>query len=197
MTFFPFFQDIEGKTFLIAGEGEIALRKKRLLRQFTDQIRFSGERNGELPSFSEADLEGVDFCIASTDDSAENRRIAAVCRRAGIPVNVPDDPSLCTFYLPSAIKRGDLVVAVSTGGKSPALTAHLRRRIEQHLEEDYPGNLEEILDQMGILRKWLPSMVPDGKTRRKLYSAVLRELLEGSLPASEKDIRDRVYRLLA
>lgn len=195
MTFFPFFQDIEGKNFLIVGEGSIAMRKKALLLQFTDRVSVLSDGDRKARPFSEEDLKGVDFCIASTDDSALNRRIAETCRQAGIPVNVPDDPSLCTFYLPSVIKKGDLVVAVSTGGKSPALAAHLRRRIERHLQENCPDNVEEILDQMGILRQWLPSVVPDGKKRRRLYSAILQEMMDGSLPAAEEDIRDRVLAL--
>ena len=88
------------------------------------------------------------------------------------------------------------MIAVSTGGKSPALAAQLRRQIEQQLKEDYPDNLEQILEQMGILRRRLPSAVPDGKDRRQIYSTILRELLEGSLPAVEEDIRDRVSTLM-
>lgn len=196
MSFFPFFQNIEGKTFLIVGKGSIAMRKKTLLLQFTDQVRVFEDGERKTGPFSQADLKGVDFCIASTDDSAQNSRIAAICHQAGIPVNVPDDPSLCTFYLPSIVKKGDLVIAVSTGGKSPALAAQLRRQIEQQLKEDYPDNLEQILEQMGILRRRLPSVVPDGKDRRQIYSTILRELLEGSLPAVEEEIRARVWTLM-
>lgn len=192
---FPFFQKIDGSVFLVAGSGEIAKRKSALLQQFTQAVRILSDEELGGRTFSTDDLDGVDYCIASTDDRERNRQIAALCRQKGIPVNVPDDPSLCTFYLPSVVRRGDLVVAVSTGGKSPALAACVRRRIEGFLSEELPEDIEEILEQMGLLRKWLPGQVADGARRRKIYAAVLRELTEGTLPPAEDAVKARALAL--
>ena len=137
--------------------------------------------------FCPADLEKVDFCIASTDDSGRNHWIAALCRETGIPVNVPDAPSLCTFYLPSVIKKGDLTVAVSTNGKSPAFSARLRREIDRIL----PSETEEILNRMGELREWAAENIPETGTRSELYHSILTELLLGELPPETEAVLRR------
>lgn len=137
--------------------------------------------------FCPTDLEKVDYCIASTDDSGRNHWIAALCRETGIPVNVPDAPSLCTFYLPSVIKKGDLTVAVSTNGKSPAFSARLRREIDRIL----PAETEEILNRMGELREWAAENIPETGTRSELYHSILTELLLGELPPETEAVLGR------
>lgn len=221
MAVFPFLQKIDGKQFLIVGDGSIAWRKAELLCLFTNQvtmltdrtdsdgdIRRGTDRNGngeESPRtnketarpqispvvyrrrFRPSDLEKADYCIASTDDSGRNHWIAALCRDAGIPVNVPDAPSLCTFYLPSVVKKGDLTVAISTNGKSPALSAHLRREIERIL----PSETEEILNRMGELREWAAENIPDTGSRRELYHSILTELLLNDLVPEKEAVLQR------
>lgn len=211
MKVFPFFQDMTDRTFLVVGAGSIARRKIRLILQFTDRVLVITNRKagpdqeaGDLTAFEEAgaevlnrafrdaDLEMADFCIASSDDSALNHHIAELCLRRGIPVNVPDDPAWCSFYLPAVIKKGDLIIAVSTGGKSPAMAGWLRRR----LEKDLPDHIEEILDIMGRLREWLPDRVADSGRRGRIYKEVLAALTCGELEVSENGVRDYVLKKL-
>ena len=136
-------------------------------------------------TFSPEDLKRADYCIASSDDKALNSQIAALCLSAGLPVNVPDDPSLCTFLMPSVIKRGPLVISVSTEGASPAMSAEIRRRIEDIL----PDRTEEILDRMAEVRAWLPSHISSSKERGQLYKELLSALLDGSLEPGEEEVR--------
>lgn len=185
MALFPFMQNVEGKCFLVVGDGAIAQRKIRFLRQFPCEIRL-------VRTFEDTDLRDVDYCIASSDDSRENGRIAALCRQAGIPVNVPDDPSACTFFLPALIRRGDLVIAVSTGGESPAMARLLR----QQIEEDLPDRTEEILDRMGELRRWIPLMVEKSADRAVIYREILERMMDGRLEPGRKAVRTAAMNLI-
>lgn len=135
--------------------------------------------------FEPEDLKQADYCIASCDDKAENSRIAGFCHEDEIPVNVPDSPDLCTFFMPSVIKKGDLVITVSTGGKSPAMSAGLRRSIETIL----PDRTEEILDRMAELRTWVPEILPHSQERGRLYTDILNGLMEGKIEPAEEEVR--------
>ena len=94
-------------------------------------------------------MDTADFVIGATSDHEVNTAIYKACIRREIPVNIVDDAEKCTFVMPAIIKRKDLCVAVSTGGKSPAYAALLRRQIEDILPED----IEMILDEMGAFRE--------------------------------------------
>lgn len=201
MAYFPFMQNIDGKSFLVVGAGRIALRKIRFILQFTDHItvithhtdpvdltvyrkeEFSGIRILDREFFPE-DLHNTDYCIASSDDPEDNRRIAQLCRWADIPVNVPDDPSQCTFFFPAVIVRGDLTIAVSTGGKSPALSRHLRRTIEEMI----PADIEAVLDRMGELREWIPNRISDSAQRKIIYSTVMQSLINGEIAPVREEV---------
>ncbi len=80
--------------------------------------------------FRESDLNGHDLVFAATDDPALNRRIGALCRNLGIPVNVCSDQTLCDFQFPSVVQDGDVVVGINASGRDHALVKKMRRRIE-------------------------------------------------------------------
>jgi siroheme synthase-like protein len=81
-----------------------------------------------------------------------NRQVSEEARAAGIPVNVVDDPELCTFIVPSTVRRGTLQVSVSTGGRSPAFAKFMRRELEQAVGEEY-GVLADIAGHMRDLAR--------------------------------------------
>lgn len=97
--------------------------------------------------YREGDLAGAAIVIAATDDREVNAAVSAEARRWGIPVNVVDDPELCTFTVPAVVRRGDLLVAISTGGGSPALARHLREMLETAVDDAY-GDLLAILAEL-------------------------------------------------
>lgn len=209
MAVFPFMQKIDGKRFLVVGAGAVARRKIRLLLQFTDQIsvithpsasfaeKQETEIREELASlsdsgvkiyfrkFKEEDLHKAEYCIASSDDNDLNHRIASLCHAADIPVNVPDNPADCTFFMPSVIKKGPLVITVSTEGASPAMSSEIRSRIEEIL----PSDTEEILERMEELRSWVPQCLVSSRERGMLYKDLLSSLLDGRLQPIEADVR--------
>ncbi len=98
----------------------------------------------EERAYEPGDLGGYRLVMAATDDHAVNRAIFEEAEAAGIWVNSADDPASCSFTLPSVLRQGPIMVAVSTGGRSPALATWLRRRIEDGLGPEY-GILVDLL----------------------------------------------------
>jgi precorrin-2 dehydrogenase/sirohydrochlorin ferrochelatase len=146
---------LDGRPCLVVGGGRIALRKVEGLLACGAQVRvvapridpdlraLAGVTVDERP-WRPDDMAGAWLVIAATDDPAVNAAVFDAGQREGIWVNGADDPANCSFTLPSVVRRGDLQVAVSTGGRSPALSSWLRRRLEAEIGPEY-GVLLDIL----------------------------------------------------
>ena len=144
MRYFPAFFDLKDKPVLIAGGGELALRKARLLAKASPDLVFMSasfepallEEFGASARFIERSFDPVDLAlmpvvmIVATGDGMIDEMIAETARVQGIPVNVVDRPELCDFVVPSIVERDDVVVGISTGGAAPVLGRTLRARIE-------------------------------------------------------------------
>ena len=187
MTLFPFFEDIDGKRFVVIGGGRVAKGKVSRLLPFTNNSTVISE-NTDIDlvpvirrAFRESDILSGDYIIAATDSEETNARIFALCQKHSKPVNTVDDPEKCTFIFPSLIKKGDLVIGISTTGKSPALSKHVRQQIEAGLDSD----IEKVLDKMGLLRVRLKALVPDQRTR----SEILKKALDCYLENADNDLR--------
>jgi len=151
MDFLPIFLDVRGAPCLVVGGGEVAARKCALLLRAGARVtvlapELSAAFDADLAAariahraarFRDADLDGVAVAIAATSDDAVNRAVAAGARARRIPVNVVDQPALCSFILPSIIERAPLIVAVSSGGASPVLARLLRARLESLIPAGY------------------------------------------------------------
>jgi siroheme synthase-like protein len=180
MTYFPFFEIIDGKTFLVVGGGEVARGKVERLRAFTDNIIVIAKETDITDvkilqkEFEDSDILLGDYVIGATDYTALNERIYKLCKEKNIPVNIVDNPELCTFIFPSLIKKGDLTVAIATSGKSPALSRYFRQEIESII----PNNIEDILDEMSELRNELKAKVPNQSQRAKILKNRLSELMK-------------------
>ncbi len=177
MILFPFFENIEGKKFLVIGGGSVAKGKIERLKHFTDNITVIAERTdidgAIIKKFEDSDLDGADYVIGASDDSELNRHISELCNSKGIPVNIVDNPELCTFIFPSLIKKGDLVIGITSAGKSPAFSQYIRSEAEKVI----PDNAEHIIDELYTLRNELKKTVPDQKERAKILKEKLNELL--------------------
>ena len=139
---------LDGRRCLVVGGGRVALRKVEGLLACGGRVTVVAPRiDAELRSLAEVrfeerpwrpdDLAGMWLVIAATDDPAVNRAVYDAGQRAGVWVNGADDPANCSFTLPSVVRRGDLQVTVSTGGRSPALATWLRRRLEGEIGPEY------------------------------------------------------------
>ncbi|WP_461829960.1 precorrin-2 dehydrogenase/sirohydrochlorin ferrochelatase family protein [Aquifex sp.] len=183
MAYFPVFLDLRNRKVLIVGGGKVATRKVKNLLPFTKDITvLSPKVTKELKElidkydlrwlrrrFRASDLRGVHLVIVAVDDIKLQKRIFRLCEKRGILCNAVDSPEFCNFIFPSIIKRGDLILALSTSGKVPALSRALREK----LEECIPENIEEILKELERLR----SSLPKGKERQRLLLELARKLL--------------------
>jgi uroporphyrin-III C-methyltransferase/precorrin-2 dehydrogenase/sirohydrochlorin ferrochelatase len=151
MDFLPIFFDVREQPCLVVGGGEVAARKSALLLRAGARVTvlapaLSAAFDADLAaariahraaSFRDEDLEGYAVVIAATNDDAVNRAVAAAAKARRIPVNVVDQPALCSFILPSIIERAPVIVAVSSGGASPVLVRLLRARLESLIPAGY------------------------------------------------------------
>ncbi|HLM77194.1 MAG TPA: bifunctional precorrin-2 dehydrogenase/sirohydrochlorin ferrochelatase [Rubrobacteraceae bacterium] len=151
---YPIFLDLEGKRCVVVGGGEVANRKARkLLQARAKVVVVSPEVKPELASmaaevrrrpYREGDLEGAFLVFAATDAREVNAVVAREARERGIPINVADKPSEGNFALPSVLRRGQLQVAVSTGGASPALARKIRQELEDAFGSEWAGVVESV-----------------------------------------------------
>ena len=163
MSYYPIVLDLKEKKIIVVGGGSVAQRKIETLmvygadihviaRQLTPTLQnyVMDERIKHIDQeFTGKHLDGVHLAIAATDDHSLNRRISLHARERGILINAVDQPEDCNFYVPSILRRGDLQIAVSTSGKSPALA----RKIREDLEKIFGGEYEDLLILLGRLRK--------------------------------------------
>jgi len=158
MDFLPVFLRLEGHRALVAGGGQVALRKVHMLLRAGALVRLvAPEISEELQQllagnghellhrgFDLQDLDGVKLAIAATDDMDTNRYVYQGASARHLPVNVVDQPELCSFIFPSIVDRSPLIVAVSSGAKSPVLARLLRARLETFIPAAY-GSLAALL----------------------------------------------------
>lgn len=166
MELFPLCVNVENKTFLIVGNGKVAKEKVSSLSRFKVNILVK-------ETFSEEDLEDADFVIGATSDHDVNTAIYEACVQRDLPVDIVNDTAKCTFVMPAMVKRNDLCVAITTGGKSPAYAALLRRQIEEIVPED----IETILDKMSDLRTVAKERFATQEERSRFLREQLSDLL--------------------
>ncbi len=221
MDFFPVFLDIKNKPCLVVGGGEVAARKIGMLQQAHAKVTVvSPELCATLQE--QADLGQIEFhrtrfipefldeavlVIAATDDRTVNAEVSAAAQRLRIPVNVVDNPDLCSFIMPSVIDRTPIVVAISSGGMAPVLARTLRARLETLIPASY-GRLGALA---GAFRDKVKSHFKRPADRRLFWEKIIqgpvaemvfagqddaaRKALENALAADSGDVppRGEVY----
>jgi siroheme synthase-like protein len=149
--YFPILLNIHGKKCVIVGGGPVALRRTKALLECGAIIRIiSPSLCSELArlavgkkitvmskNYEAEDLLGAFLVIAATDDTETNRKVAKEARKQKVLVNVVDNSRESDFIVPAQLRRGDLTIAVSTGGKSPALSRRIRTSLEKHIGPEY------------------------------------------------------------
>jgi len=178
MSLFPIFLKLTGRPCVVIGAGHLAESKITSLRaadaavtviapQASEAIREQAAA-GELVflerPYKEGDLTGAFLVVAATDDPAVNRAVFAEATEKGVLCNAVDDPPFCDFYFPSVVRRGDLQIAISTAGNSPALAQQLRKELNEQL----PLDLGEWLADLGNLRREVVAAEPLNESRRLL-----------------------------
>ncbi len=134
----------------------------------------SGAISWEVREFQASDLDGAFLVIAATNSTATNAVIHQEAERRNVMCNSVDDPENCDFYYGSVVRRGDLQIAISTAGKSPALAQRLRQDLEKRIGPEYTA----WVDELGRRREKLFAQSIDPEERKRL----LRELVSRKFP---------------
>ena len=191
--FYPINLKIDDMKIVIIGGGKVAYRKcmnflafnKKVLvvsKEFVKEFEEIKEQVEIVKgAYNEKYIKDAFVVVAATNNKEVNREIGIYCRQHNKLVNVVDDKDLSNFTVPSFVKRGDLLLSVSTGGKSPSLS----RKIRKDLEEVYDDGYEEYVELLGQAREMIIENTSDIKERRKN----LKELLDLSFDELRRIIK--------
>lgn len=183
MAYFPFFVELKGTPVLVIGGGEVAGAKAKALAscgakvsvvspRLCDRLKRM-HRQGKIRwlrrRFRAGDLSGAQWVVAATDDQPVNESASRLARRRGIWINVVDQPRICSFIFPSVVRRGRLVLAISTGGVSPALSKWIRI----DLENRYGSEFGRLLEGMRKVRGRVIRRVSGVARRKRLFEKAL------------------------
>lgn len=202
MKYYPVFLDVKHRNCLVVGGGSVGARKVSTLLDCGASVTVvSPKINAKLnelskketliikkKSFQFSDLKDKFLVIGATDNQELNQQIHIEAERLGILCNIADRPEACNFILPSIVKKGDLVIAISTSGKSPAFAKKLRKDFEKQFGNEYAAFLEV----MGAIRKKL--LAKDHKP--EVHKPLFEQLIDRGLVEMIKDRRNKDIDLL-
>jgi len=206
MRYYPIYVNLRGKRCLVVGAGQVGRRKIATLAECgAEEILVidlaPAEACAELLShpavvfacrpYETSDLDGRFLVIASTDDEALNWRISRECADRGIPCNIVDQPEKCSFIVPAMFTQGDLTVAISTGGSSPALARKIRQGLGEFLGTEY-GAMLVLMSRLRPLVLGLGQGSPaNSELFRELVNSPLLDALKlADAPRAEAILRD-------
>ncbi len=204
MNFLPVFLNVKNQPCLVVGAGNIAARKIELLLkagaavkvvalEISEAVRQLTSVLCERRPFEDADLDNVVLVIAATDDHELNTRVSKLARQNSIPVNVVDNPELCSFITPSIIDRDPVQIAISTGGASPVLARQIRTKLEGSIPASY-GELARLIDGY---RQSVKSSFPHVEERRRFWESVLEgQVAEYAFCGRMEDARGLLEKLI-
>ena len=204
---YPLNVDLSGRSLVLVGGGKVAERKVRgILSAGTEtsicviapkitmvlqEHAAAGRLCWKQACYADGMLEGAFLVYAATDMREVNAAVAAEAKRRGIPVNVIDDPVASTFQVPASIRRGELILSVSTAGGSPALS----RAIRMELEEMYPPAFGMWLERVSCLRVELQECISSSSARTRFWHTALRPdiltmVRHGAMEKAEVELRN-------
>ena len=160
-TYYPIFLNLSGRKCVVVGGGQVALRKVGVLLEHGAKIRVISPalcselgqlvRSGEIlvldREYRVGDLKGALVAIAATNDRETNLKVAEEARKNAVLINVVDDADNSDFIAPSYLRRGEVTIAISTAGRSPALARKIRTRLEKNLGDEYAA-LALLIDEV-------------------------------------------------
>ena len=194
-SYYPVFLELKGRLCLVVGGGEVAFRKAKSLAGCGAKIKVVAPRlhpglrrlaarkkiRWVRGSFHPAHLRGTDLVIAATDEARVNAAASVWAKRRGLWINVVDRPSLCSFIVPSVVRRGKLVFAISTSGASPALAKWIRKDLQARYGPEFKRLLAAIAKVRGKVKRRIGGL----RQRKKLFE----EALEAYFKVIRKGIR--------
>lgn len=207
MRYYPVHLDIQNRNCLVVGGGAVGTRKVVTLLDcganvtlispaVSDQLRglaASGLIKIKERPYRSGDLDGMFLVIGATDDERLNRQISKDADRLNTLCNIADRPKVCNFILPSIVQRGDLVVTISTSGKSPALAKRLRKTLEDLFGEEYGV----FLKLMGAIRQKLLKQSHKPEAHKHLFEQLIAaDLIDMIRDEKTEGINSRLLEIL-
>lgn len=199
MRYYPVFINLEKKQCLVVGAGEVGRRKIQSLLDSgagsvtvidtadpgQDMASLLGYDNlrFECREFRDDDLNNIFLVIASTSSEEVNWHISNLCAERGILCNIVDQPEKCSFIVPATVKRGDLTVAISTAGRSPALAKQIRKDLQENYGDEYAA----LLSIMGKLRPLMLGLGMETKANTVVFREIVASGLLEALAACDLD----------
>lgn len=197
MAYYPICLNITNKRCVLVGGGEVGARKAEglivcgarvvvLSRELTpslEKMKQAGLIDHVEADYEASYLSGAFMVIGATDCGEVNKKIAADARALGIMVNVVDDPGQCDFILPAVVRQGDLLISVSTGGKSPALAKKVRAELETTFGQEYAT----LLAIMGKVREERLARGCPGEENKGIFTALVNSDLLDRIRAGNPD----------
>ncbi len=191
MRYYPISLDIQNRNCLVVGGGSVGTRKVMMLLECgamvsvvsieatekLQELSVNGQIRLERRPFKTSDLHAKFLVMGATDNSEINRHIYAEARRLGVLCNIADQPEACDFILPAIVNRGDLTIAISTSGKSPAFAKKLRKDLEKEFGTEYA----DFLKLMGEIRKKLLSEDHEPEAHKHLFEQLIERKLIGMI----------------
>ena len=207
MRYYPVFLDLQNISCLVIGGGQVGERKVKTLQSCGAKVYLISPEltpylKGEIgqsritwlaQSYQTEHLQDMSLVIGATDDPKLNEKIGREAWERGMLVNIVDSPKECNFILPSLVSRGDLTLAISTAGKSPALA----KKIRQDLEKQFPEIYGLYLELLGQIRTHVLARGMSQKENKKIFEALVNSPLLSWLEAGDLDsLYDLLDRLL-
>ncbi len=205
-SYYPIFLNLKGKRCVVVGGGQVALRKVNVLLEHQgDVLIISPESCAEVESLTESgkvrllrrefqtgDLDGAWLAIAATDRKEINLQVAAEARKARVLVNVVDDAQNSDFILPSYFRRGDITIAVSTAGRSPALARKIRTTLEKNFGEEY-ARLTVLISEVRAETKGSGTAIDGDRWQEALDLDLLIDLIQqGKIEQAKNTLRENL-----
>jgi len=199
--YYPIFLDIKGKSCVVIGGGSVAERKVlSLLDAGSKVLVISPELTPVLKklaakkkisycpkSYEIGDLKGFFLAYSATDDPKVNKSVFNEAKKEGIFLNVVDVPELCNFIVPSVVDRGNLLIAISTSGKSPAMAKKIRQKLEKEFGKEYAV----FLDIMGRIREKVLKRSEESGKNKKIFERLISSPLLGWIKKGKKKEIDK------
>ena len=207
MSYYPVFLNLSGQRCLVVGGGAVAERKVEGLLEAEASVTIVSptltdalERRVKekkirhyMREYRKGDLAGYRLGFVATDNPQINRAVYEEAQEAGVLLNSADDPAHCDFILPSVLRRGELQVAVATGGSSPALSRAIREELEEYFSQDYALLSDIVADVRRELKE--KGIASDAESWRRALNGDVRRLVhEGDIEAAKRLLREEVGR---
>jgi precorrin-2 dehydrogenase/sirohydrochlorin ferrochelatase len=202
MKYYPVFLDVNNRRCLVVGGGSVATRKVKSLVECgarvtvvapsatpeLEKMAGDGVIRLEKRAYAAADMDGVFLTFGATSDMAVNDRVRRDAETHNILCNIADYPAGCNFILPSVVQRGDLQIAVSTSGRSPAFARALRKELEERYGREY----DDFLRLMGLVRERLLAAAHEPEAHKPLFERLVGSGLPDLIREKRRDEIDRV-----